>query len=68
MALRTSRPVGPPDVLEVSARPPAEMACGVDADASPSNTAGQDSAPSGHKPGRLFFVIPAQTISVYKDK
>ncbi len=35
MALRTSRPVGPPDVLEVGARPPAEIACGVDADASP---------------------------------
>ncbi len=35
MALRTSRPVGPPDILEVGARPPAEMAFGVDADASP---------------------------------
>ncbi len=35
MTLRTSRPVGPPDVLEVGARPPVEMACGVDADASP---------------------------------
>ncbi len=35
MALHTSRPVGPPDVLEVGARPPAETACGVNADASP---------------------------------
>ncbi len=35
IAWRTSRTVGPPDVLKVGAQLPAETACGVDADASP---------------------------------
>ena len=33
--LRTDLQVGPPDIMEVDATPPAETACGVDAEAAP---------------------------------
>ena len=33
--LRTDLRVGPPGIMEVGVMPPAEMACGVDAEAAP---------------------------------
>ena len=60
--LRTDLLVGPPGIMEVGAMPPAETACGVNADAPPTP---QWSAPSGRTPGRLHFVIAAQTRSAY---
>ncbi len=59
--LRRNCSVEPPDILEVGAQPPAETACGVDADASQHRR----SAPSGRTPGRLYFVITAQSRSAY---